>query len=142
MLPNLMGITPSRALYFSGYNATKNVLHSTNLFDEKSSIVPMLSAGTASMLVYTTMNPVWLIKTRLQLQEVGHKREGSPNYNGYIDCIKRVFKEEGIRGFYKGLTASFMGVFESAIYFVIYEKLKLQVNERKGSSSDNYTAVN
>jgi solute carrier family 25, member 33/36 len=101
----------------------------------------MFSAGTASIIVYTTMNPVWLIKTRLQLQEVGHQQKGNPNYQGYMDCISRVYKEEGFKGFYKGLTASYMGVFESATYFMIYEKLKIMVNERKENPSDQYTAV-
>jgi solute carrier family 25 protein 33/36 len=35
-----------------------------------------------------------------------------------------IFKEKGILGFYKGISASYVGISETAIYFVIYEKLK------------------
>ncbi len=30
-------------------------------------------------------------------------------YKGTWDCVKRVYREEGFRGFYKGLTASYLG---------------------------------
>jgi solute carrier family 25 protein 33/36 len=33
-------------------------------------------------------------------------------------------REEGIRGFYKGLTASYLGVTETTIQWVLYERLK------------------
>ena len=33
-------------------------------------------------------------------------------------------REEGIRGFYKGLSASFLGVTEATIQWVLYERLK------------------
>ena len=33
-------------------------------------------------------------------------------------------REEGIRGFYKGLSASYLGVTETTIQWVLYERLK------------------
>lgn len=38
--------------------------------------------------------------------------------------IKQIFREEGIRGFYKGLSASYLGVTEGTIQWVLYERLK------------------
>ena len=38
--------------------------------------------------------------------------------------IKQIAREEGLRGFYKGLTASFLGVTEGVIQWTLYEKLK------------------
>lgn len=40
----------------------------------------------------TAVNPIWLVKTRLQL----HKGPLTIN-----QCIRRVFKNEGIKGFYR-----------------------------------------
>ena len=34
-------------------------------------------------------------------------------------------REEGIRGFYKGLNASYLGVTEGTIQWVLYERLKI-----------------
>jgi solute carrier family 25 protein 33/36 len=40
-------------------------------------------------------------------------------------------KEEGIRGLYKGLSASYLGISESTIQFVTYEWLKAKLRERR-----------
>lgn len=66
----------------------------------------------------TATNPIWVIKTRLQLQ--GKQRM----YNSSFDCAKHIFKQEGIKGFYKGMSASYLGVAEGTIQWVIYENLK------------------
>ena len=42
------------------------------------------------------------LQSKRQLQDLKYKNS--------IDCVRRVFKEEGIRGFYKGLTASYIGM--------------------------------
>ena len=36
----------------------------------------------------------------------------------------QIAREEGIRGFYKGLSASYLGVTEGTIWWVLYECLK------------------
>jgi solute carrier family 25, member 33/36 len=38
--------------------------------------------------------------------------------------IKQIARDEGVRGFYKGLSASFLGVTEGVIQWTLYEKLK------------------
>ena len=38
--------------------------------------------------------------------------------------IKQIVREEGVRGFYKGLSASYLGVTEGTIQWVLYERLK------------------
>ena len=47
--------------------------------------------------------------------------------------IKQIFREEGIRGFYKGLTASYLGVTEGTIQWVLYERLKRLTASVEGS---------
>ncbi|GAB0491526.1 hypothetical protein MMPV_002780 [Pyropia vietnamensis] len=48
-------------------------------------------------------------------------------YASYADGIRTIYRTEGIRGFYKGLTASYWGVTETALHFVVYEALKKRV---------------
>jgi solute carrier family 25 protein 33/36 len=38
--------------------------------------------------------------------------------------IKQIYRNEGFRGFYKGLSASYLGVTEGTIQWVLYERLK------------------
>ena len=49
-----------------------------------------------------------------------------------LGMIKRIAREEGIRGFYKGLSASYLGVTEGTIQWVLYEKLKRLNTESQG----------
>ena len=65
LVPNLLGIAPSRAVYFAVYNKMKGTLVSTHLAN--SSTTHMLSALTASWTVSTLTNPIWFVKTKIQL---------------------------------------------------------------------------
>ncbi|CAF4669779.1 unnamed protein product, partial [Rotaria sp. Silwood2] len=44
-----------------------------------------------------------------------------------IDLIRNVYRENGIWGFYKGISASYVGVSETIVHFVIYEQIKAQL---------------
>lgn len=46
-----------------------------------------------------------------------------------MKCIRKTYKQEGIRGFYRGLSASYYGVLETIIHFVIYERVKKFLRE-------------
>ena len=53
------------------------------------------------------------------------------NYSGPIDCARRMLKEEGAKSFYKGLSAGYLGVIETAIQFVLYEHIKERLTARR-----------
>jgi hypothetical protein len=46
-------------------------------------------------------------------------------YSGFIDCTKKIYRNEGIRGFFKGLTAQWvrLGPF-TIIQLMVWEKLR------------------
>ena len=64
----------------------------------------------------TVTSPIWLIKTRMQLQTPGREY-----YKNSLDCAIRIGREEGIRGYFKGLSASYLGnhfsFFEDEFHF-------------------------
>jgi len=129
--PTLVGIIPARSIYFFTYEQTKRRL-GKNLLPEGSvgnALIAGFSAGIASN---TLTNPIWMVKTRVQL--LADQAAGQRAYTGYADVISTILKEEGIGGFYKGITASYWGCAEGAIQFLIYEKVKKRVlvkqNER------------
>lgn len=41
-----------------------------------------------------------------------------------ISVMRKILREKGPLGFYKGISASYFGIAESALYFVLYERLK------------------
>ena len=109
---------PSRAIYFSTYAKTKHVLTDSN-GGREGPLIHLLAAASAGIATATATNPIWLIKTRMQLQQ-SHDRI----YANSWDCLKKVIRAEGARGLYKGLSASYLGVAEGTIQWVLYEKLK------------------
>lgn len=57
------------------------------------------------------------------------------------DCVRNIYQQNGLRGFYKGITASYFGMTETVIHFVIYEALKSRFlaynNQTKSGSYTN-----
>ena len=115
--PTLLGIIPSRATYFWAYSTSKSIL--TPRIGE-GTLNAVLSGAAAGITGNTITNPIWMVKTRMQLLP----DEGQRIYGGYGDAIKTIYREEGIGGFYRGITASYWGCAEGCIQFVLYERLK------------------
>ncbi|KAF0312751.1 Mitochondrial carrier protein Rim2 [Amphibalanus amphitrite] len=115
--PNLVGVAPSRAIYFCAYQNAKQFFNGR--FTPETPLVHMTSAMCAGFTSCTLTNPIWFIKTRLQLdqQQFGKRLR-------LADCVYRVYSQQGLRGFYRGITASYFGITETMIHFVIYERLK------------------
>ena len=40
------------------------------------------------------------------------------------DCIRNLYQTEGLRGFYRGLLVSYVGIAETSIHFLLYEQMK------------------
>lgn len=45
-------------------------------------------------------------------------------YKNSLDCALKILQQEGAKGLYKGMSASYLGVAEGTIQWVIYENLK------------------
>jgi len=121
----------SRAIYFWAYNTAKRNVNATlPKANRDTPFVHVTSAAMAGFTASTATNPIWLIKTRLQLD-----RAHGANTLSIRTCISRIYKDLGIKGFWKGVTASYWGISETVIHFVIYEYLKKQLataqNKRK-----------
>ncbi|KAM7516192.1 hypothetical protein LguiA_005775 [Lonicera macranthoides] len=138
--PAVLGSTISWSLYFFFYSKAKQ-RYSRNR-EELSPGLHLASAAEAGALVCFCTNPIWLVKTRMQLQTPQHQTRP---YTGFHDALRTIMKEEGWRGLYKGLVPGlFLQVTHGAIQFTAYEELRkvvvdyrFQENETNSSSSDN-----
>uniref|UniRef100_A0AAY5EVQ1 Solute carrier family 25 member 36 n=1 Tax=Electrophorus electricus TaxID=8005 RepID=A0AAY5EVQ1_ELEEL len=126
--PNLVGVAPSRAIYFAAYSTTKERLN--GLLEPDSTQVHMLSAGMAGFTAITATNPIWVIKTRLQLDA---RNRGECQLSA-LECMRRVYRVDGVRGFYRGMSASYAGISETVVHFVIYESIKRRLLEAKAAA--------
>lgn len=52
-----------------------------------------------------------------------------------FECMRRVYQMDGLRGFYRGMSASYAGISETVIHFVIYESIKRKLLEYKAHAS-------
>ena len=49
------------------------------------------------------MHPLDLVKTRFQIQSMPVKGLEAQHYNGIVDCMKKMYKSEGLLSFWKGI---------------------------------------
>ena len=84
------------------YNMLKLMFYEENV---KTPVHASLILGAvAGVTAVTCTYPSDLIKRRLQMNSV----DGVKKYSGILDCIKRIMKDEGIPGYYKGLVLTFL----------------------------------
>lgn len=134
--PNLVGVVPARAINFYVYGNGKRILSEYfNYKDTKETPwgIHLSAAAMAGIVTGTATNPIWLVKTRLQLDKSNAENGKGRQYKNSWDCIKQTVRHEGIRGLYKGLSASYLGVTESTLQWVMYEQMKMFLSRREAA---------
>uniref|UniRef100_A0A8C2YQ97 Uncharacterized protein n=1 Tax=Chinchilla lanigera TaxID=34839 RepID=A0A8C2YQ97_CHILA len=105
---------PLYSLYFAAYSNCKEIL--SGVFDPDSTQVHMISAAMAGFTAIPATNPIW---------NHGEKQMGA------FECIHKVYQTDGLTGFYRGMSASYAGILETVIHFVIYESKKQKLLDCK-----------
>ncbi|KAJ9097824.1 hypothetical protein QFC19_006692 [Naganishia cerealis] len=160
--PTLIGVVPARSINFSTYAQSKHFLASalpasitqSSSADppraaEGSPIVHLGAAAIAGIVTATATNPIWVVKTRLQLDAKHQERILANSSSSSLPgsglgaravvptpaapaskvlpafiMTKDILATQGLKGLYKGLSASYLGVTEGVIQWVLYERLK------------------
>ena len=129
LMPNMIGNSVSWALYFMWYDNVKSLIRagrarsapSTKL--GKQELRPgdyFLASGVSGVLTAVLTNPIWVVKTRM----LSSSRYAPGAYRSTLQGTLALYRDEGIRGFYRGLLPSLFGVSHGAIQFMAYESLK------------------
>ncbi|KAF8316670.1 mitochondrial carrier [Clavulina sp. PMI_390] len=149
--PTLAGAVPARSINFFVYGNGKQIIATNFNNGEENSLVHLSAAACAGIATSTATNPIWVVKTRLQLASSSKppvpsffptsplsptaalasslppttlKRPPPLRFTSSYDCVRHIIRTEGVRGLYSGLTASYLGVTEGVIQWVLYERLK------------------
>lgn len=86
--------------------------------------ISFISGATAGTAMAVAMNPTDVISTRLYNQGVCVNGKGI-YYSGVIDCSIKIFKAEGLRGFYKGFWPHYIRIGpHSALVLLFFDELK------------------
>ena len=95
----------------------------------------MLSGVEAGSIMQLIFNPLWLIKTRLAIQDAQglfsdvSRVNSLPKYRGMTDAFVTILAEEGVRGLYKGLLPGLLLTSHGAVQFASYEFMKAEVHK-------------
>ncbi|KAH8933576.1 hypothetical protein BDL97_18G037100 [Sphagnum fallax] len=134
LFPAVLGSSLSWGLYFFLYSNIKE-RNQRLVGRDLGPALHLLSGAEAGSIVCVLTNPVWLVKTRLQLQ--GHGHGTRQPYTGFYDALRSILKEEGWCGLYKGLGPGLVLVSHGALQFMAYEEgRKLLIAYRSQKSTD------
>jgi len=118
----LVGVFPYSAIDMSTFEALKlGYLRSTG--KDEPGMLALLAFGSISGSVGATMvYPLNLVRTRLQASgSSGHPER----YSGIADVVRKAYRRDGWRGFYRGLVPTLAKVIPSvSISYMVYEQSK------------------
>ncbi|SPO29536.1 related to RIM2 - Protein of the mitochondrial carrier family (MCF) [Ustilago trichophora] len=192
--PTLVGVIPARSINFYTYGNGKSLIAERFNDGKETSLVHLSAAALAGLVTATATNPIWVVKTRLQLDSrrnerapaqpaaaspppasrtaasstsasnaatrfahfgtvsaLGSKKSlgtfGEPAFfhasktasgssMNSMQMTLHIVRQEGIKGLYKGMSASYLGVAEGTIQWVLYERLKKMGTETAVASSN------
>lgn len=116
----VVGVAPIFAICFWGFNTGKK-LQLKNPHDEPTYFQILTSGFFAGVCTTVIMAPGERIKCILQIQQASGAEK---KYAGPADVVKKLYKQSGVRGVYKGTCATLLrDVPATGMYFISYEFL-------------------
>jgi len=124
-VPGLFGVSHG-VVQFVAYEDLKNRYH--NFHNQP--ITTKL--GTAEYLTFAAISKLVAALTTYPYQVVRARLQDQQNkYSGSMDCISKILRLEGIKGFYKGLSPNLLRVVPATmITFVVYENISFYLLKR------------
>lgn len=128
--PGLVGKIPSYALTWTFFQQLKQARNRWNPHRPSTDVENSVMGCFASAATVCLMIPMDTIKTRLVSQ--AGRAASDQAYKGIIDCAVRVFREEGMATFYRGLPPRLVSVVPMiGIQFGVYEFMKRVMLQRR-----------
>lgn len=128
-------------IYFPIYGEMKGAVQRSTSWKDGDVRLYATSAGLSGTICNVLTNPLWLMRTRMQVeifknvsQEHFNKKYGHGPLSLFYN-IRKVVQNEGIMALTKGIQASFIGIIHPIVFFPMYEKLKLHM---KASYPEHY----
>ncbi|XP_070208526.1 solute carrier family 25 member 32-like isoform X1 [Littorina saxatilis] len=137
--PNIWGAGISWGFYFFFYNSMKTWMQDGDAQKNLGAATHLALASTAGFATLSITNPIWVTKTRLCLQYESSEARAKPDkrrYRGMVHALAKIYKEEGMRGLYKGFVPGMLGISHGALQFMAYEELKTIYNQYREQPLD------
>jgi len=128
---SVAGIIPYRGVYFGMFDT----LNQLNPYKDGNSAISLVARfGCAQVTAITAgyaSYPFDTVRRRMQMQS--EKPVEQWLYKSTMDCFKKLLKEEGPIGFFKGAGANALRTVGSALVLVLYESMRQHLGIRKSS---------
>ncbi|XP_011343983.1 calcium-binding mitochondrial carrier protein SCaMC-2-A isoform X3 [Ooceraea biroi] len=125
---NVLKIGPETALKFMAYEQVKRAIKSDNEACELGLYERFCAGSMAGGISQSAIYPLEVLKTRLALRKTGE-------FNGMIDAAKKIYRQGGLKSFYRGYIPNLIGILPYAgIDLAVYETLKnsyLRTHDKK-----------
>ncbi|KAI2803020.1 hypothetical protein BLOT_007143 [Blomia tropicalis] len=117
-VPNLIGIIPYAGIDLTIYETLKKMYLKHNSMEEAPIYVCLTCGTLSSTFGQIASYPLALVRTRMQ-SESGKER------SSMVGMFRNIWKQEGTRGLYRGITANIMKVAPAvSISYVVYENTR------------------
>ncbi|XP_075253857.1 mitochondrial adenyl nucleotide antiporter SLC25A25-like isoform X2 [Convolutriloba macropyga] len=124
---NVLKIAPESAIKFLTYEKMKHLIKG-----DKSDITAQqrfVAGSIAGLSAQTTIYPLEVLKTKMVLRKTGE-------YSSIVDCASKVYREGGLRVFYRGYIPNALGIIPYAgIDLMVYETLKYRYLSHNASAT-------
>lgn len=101
------------------FSMSKDWLDHYEFYSRDSWQSTFFGAMTSGLVISTCMSPFDVIATRIYNQGVDSKGRGML-YSGILDCILKISRSEGLRGFYKGWSAIYLRIGPHSFFNLIF----------------------
>lgn len=120
---SVQGIIVYRGAYFGFYDTAKGVLFK----DERNAniIAKWAVAQTVTAAAGICSYPFDTVRRRLMMQSGG---KGDRQYNGTMDCWRKIAQQEGSKAFFKGALSNVLRGAGGALVLVGYDELKMIID--------------
>ena len=122
---SIVGIIIYRGFYFGLYDFGKKYLLKSN----SRLIHKFILAQSVSLISENISYPIDTIRRRLMV-ESGKSIDDKKFVNAW-DCINYIYKENGFKGFYKGIYANIFRSISSSLVLVLYDEINKLLKENK-----------
>ncbi|KAF9397734.1 hypothetical protein BGZ94_006221 [Podila epigama] len=155
-MATLLAYAPYSVAHWAGYEATKKVVYNTLAekerrearqgkkdgffsryqLSQKNTLIVGLAALNASLMSLAVSSPFDMVRVRLQLLDSVQQKQAEQLQKGWWAMAKLIAKEEGPRGFFKGMAPKVMAAIPGGIgYLFAYEYIKKNLESDSSSSA-------
>jgi solute carrier family 25 phosphate transporter 23/24/25/41 len=133
LFPSILGVVPYVGMDFATYDTLKHMVphRPDGSIHTSWTLVCGAIGGTVGQ---TVSYPFELVRRRLQVQNITESLSGGAShshqrYKGMTDALIKIYKQEGFRGYYRGLWPNYLKVVPSiSVSFLVYEEMRKLLN--------------